>query len=82
MDAGDTPEEACLYALEMISDKTRAARLQRPSGKPNFQVLFYAVRKDGMYGSASMWSGRQFAVSDQTGARREDCAFLYDRADW
>ncbi len=82
MESGDTPEDACLYALRMIADKTRVARLQRPSGKPNFQVLFYAVRRDGTYGSASMWSGRQFAVSDVQGARHEDCAFLFDRADW
>ncbi len=80
MDAGDHPTDACLYALKKIADYTKPARLLDDRGRPNFQVLFYAVRKDGAYGSASMWSGGRFAVAGAgSGARIEDAAFLYER---
>ncbi|RMH26995.1 MAG: asparaginase [Planctomycetota bacterium] len=80
MDAGDHPTDACLYALKTIADRTKPARLLTDDGRPNFQVVFYAVRKDGAYGSASMWSGRTFAVAGAgSGARHEACAFLYER---
>jgi len=80
MDAGDHPTDACLYALKKIADTTKPARLLTDDGRPNFQVVYYALRKDGAYGSASLWSGRQFAVAGAgSGSRREDCAFLFER---
>jgi len=79
MNAGDDPEEACLSALKHIADRTKTKRLLDSRGRPNFQVLFYALRKDGAYGSASMWSGREFAVSDGVSTRHESCAYLYER---
>lgn len=80
MDSGDSPTDACLYALKKIADYTKPARLLDESGRPNFQVLFYALRKDGAYGSACMWGKRKFAVADRAqGTRLEDCASLYER---
>jgi len=78
MGAGDHPTDACLAVCKRIADRTRLSRLKRPDGRPNFNVVLYAVRKDGAYGSACMWGGRQFAVADSKGARLEDCAFLYE----
>jgi N4-(beta-N-acetylglucosaminyl)-L-asparaginase len=80
MDAGDSPTEACLAVLKMIADRTRAKRLLDASGRPSFGVTFYALRKDGAYGSASMWSGVKFSVCDARGERREECASLFQRA--
>jgi len=79
MEAGDHPTDACLFALKKVADRTKAPRLLNDRGEPNFNVIFYAVRKDGAYGSACMREGRQFAVADATDARREDCAFLFPR---
>ncbi|HEX9795247.1 MAG TPA: N(4)-(beta-N-acetylglucosaminyl)-L-asparaginase [Planctomycetota bacterium] len=84
MRAGDTPEAACLYALRRVAEQTeRMARWQPglwSSGRPTFQLRFYALRKDGLYGSASML-GREgeknFAVCDATGARREAGAIAF-----
>ncbi|MBX5494905.1 MAG: N(4)-(beta-N-acetylglucosaminyl)-L-asparaginase [Bryobacteraceae bacterium] len=81
---GMPPKEACLDVLKRISrnydqDLTRLAR---------FDIVFYALRKDGAYASASLWSGRRqreavstrkFAVNDGGESRLEDCAFLYER---
>lgn len=78
MEAGDTPTEACLHVLRHIISRTSARRLIRPDGRPAFDVVMYAVRKDGLYGSAAIRKGRAFAVCDANGARREPCASPYD----
>jgi N4-(beta-N-acetylglucosaminyl)-L-asparaginase len=82
MAAGDDPTEACLKVLRWIAAHTRRAALLNKRGEPNFDVKFYAVRKDGAYGGASMLKGNRgrarFAVHDGTEARLEDCAYLYE----
>jgi hypothetical protein len=53
-------------------------RLQRPGGRPDFNVSFYALNKDGEYGSASIYGPGGFAVAGAGGpARREDRAILF-----
>lgn len=78
MDRGLTPTEACLEVLKRIADKTREKRLQDSRGRPNFNVVMYALRKDGAYGSACLFAGRQFTVHDGTENRKLDCAYLFE----
>jgi hypothetical protein len=72
---GMAPKEACLDALKRIArnynnDKARLGR---------FDINFYALRKDGAYGSATLWQGQRrgarFAVNDGGESRHEDCAY-------
>lgn len=85
MRQGRDPKEACLEVLRRISrnydnDQARLAK---------FDITFYALRKDGVYGSATLWSGRSrngqirpqtFAVNDSgADSRLENCAYLYER---
>jgi N4-(beta-N-acetylglucosaminyl)-L-asparaginase len=85
MRQGKHPKDACLEVLRRIVQTTREKRLKTPDGKPNFSIKFYAVDKKGRYGSGSMYAvsetGKraQFAVADSRGARREDCAALYEK---
>jgi N4-(beta-N-acetylglucosaminyl)-L-asparaginase len=85
MRQGKHPREACLMTLERIARTTREKRLRDANGRPGFHITYYAVSKAGQYGSASMYGHnaagkrRQFAVADSSGARKEDCAFLYER---
>ncbi len=79
MDAGMTPTEACLAVLKHIADRTLEKRLRDEHGRPNFSVSMYALRKDGAFGSAAMYKGGFFTVHDGTEARRETCAYLYER---
>ncbi len=49
-----------------------------------FNLFFYALRKDGDYAAASLWSDagakpRRFAINDGGESRHEDAAFLYRR---
>lgn len=78
MRAGKSPEQACLDVLERIADHTEP-RLRDKQGRPRFGLKFYAVAKDGRYGSASMWSNGGFAVCDRNGARIEKSAYLYKK---
>lgn len=85
MRQGMAPQEACLEALKRIARNYRnnADVLNR------FDINFYALGKDGAYGAASLWDGRQrrgywadmqFAVNDGTGpSRLEKCAHLLER---
>ncbi len=79
---GDTPTEACLYALRRVAAQAERGSRWQPAlwkdGRPNFGLTFYAVRKDGLYGSANMRGGGRFAVCDSKGPRREACAALYE----
>lgn len=86
MRQGMPPKDAILDTLKRISrnynhDKTKLAQ---------FDINFYALRKDGVFAGGSLWSGqrrssdgsfvsRKFAVNDGGDSRLEDCVFLYER---
>jgi N4-(beta-N-acetylglucosaminyl)-L-asparaginase len=78
MRRGLTPQQACLETLQRVVATTER-RLLDDRGRPRFDLLYYAVGKDGSYGSAAMYSERKFAVADAKGARLEDCAYLFRR---
>ena len=63
MRSGMTPEEASLAMLDRVAKKTEP-RLRRQSGEANYQLTFYAVRRDGQFGGAAMWEGSSMAMHD------------------
>jgi len=81
---GMTAREACLDALRRVvrnfdGDRGRMAQ---------FDLNFYALRKDGDYAGASLWNAvvqggalvrRKFAVNDGSAGRLEECAYLFER---
>jgi len=81
MRKGMKPVDACLDALGRVArnyngDKKKLA---------TFHLYYYAVNKDGEFGSASLWkngyeSGKvaKFAVCDATGSRLETCRAFFD----
>ena len=81
MAAGMHPTDACLEVAKTIARRSKLQRrLIDDNGRPRFDVKLYALRKDGKFGSASIWSGASFAVADADGARTEPAAFVYERA--
>lgn len=54
MRMGDAPETACLNVCERIVERTKLARLQDAQGRPNFNVIFYAINKAGEVGGAQL----------------------------
>jgi N4-(beta-N-acetylglucosaminyl)-L-asparaginase len=72
---GMAPKEACLDALKRVArnyNNDRAKLLQ-------FDISFYALRRDGEYASASLWNGRKFTVNDGAESRVEPSAGLLER---
>lgn len=80
MRRGASPEEAALEALRRIARNYNQdmAKLRR------VQMVYYAVSKQGRFGSASMWSlrtsgkPRSFAFHDGSSARVVPCAYLFE----
>ncbi|HEX5438446.1 MAG TPA: isoaspartyl peptidase/L-asparaginase, partial [Gemmatimonadaceae bacterium] len=78
MRQGMTPEQACLATLKRVIPMTEK-RLLGSNGRPRFSLQYYALRKDGAYGAATLYQGARFAVADAKGARLEECAYLFTR---
>jgi N4-(beta-N-acetylglucosaminyl)-L-asparaginase len=83
MRKGMKPVDACLEALGRVArnyngDKKKLA---------TFHLYYYAVNKDGEFGSASLWKNgyeagkvAKFAVCDGAGSRLETCRAFFDEA--
>jgi len=76
---GAAPAEATMQAVQRAVHHTTEKRLLHQDGKPNFDLKFYALAKDGRFAGASIWSGGKFAVYADGKNRLEDCAFLFQR---
>lgn len=79
MEEGMTPTEACLAVARRIVDRTKEKRLLDGKGRPTFDVKLYALRKDGAYGSASIYQGGGLAVHNGETNLPVPGAFLFER---
>jgi N4-(beta-N-acetylglucosaminyl)-L-asparaginase len=81
MRQGKSPTEACLAALERVVRNYKAY----PERLKKVDLEYYALSKDGQYGSATLWRAnvrgveRTYAVHDGTQARMQPCTPLYDQ---
>jgi N4-(beta-N-acetylglucosaminyl)-L-asparaginase len=75
---GMHPRDATLEACKRIVATNKLKRLQDDKGRPNFDVKFYCVAKDGAFAGSSLWAGAKIAVHDGQGPRLVDCTPLYD----
>ena len=82
MRRGMSAQEAALDAVKRVERNYNGdrARLEK------FDLFFYALRKDGDYAAATLWSARrgerrrrQFVVNDGSGSRLVDAAYLHER---
>lgn len=78
MRRGLNPKDALIETLKRIVATNKAPRLRDAKGRPNFDIKFYCVTKDGRYAGAAMWAGAKMAVHDGDSARLVDCISLYD----
>jgi N4-(beta-N-acetylglucosaminyl)-L-asparaginase len=78
MRRGMGPKDACLDTLKRIS-----RNYNDDQSKMKFNITFYALRKDGAYGCASLFGPAnkpgKFAVNDGGESRLEDGVVLYAR---
>jgi N4-(beta-N-acetylglucosaminyl)-L-asparaginase len=76
MRMGKSPQEACLEVCQRILDHAIIPSLRDKTGKPNFNVKFYAINHKGEFGSAAIKGPYEYSVCNQHGARLEQGAFL------
>ncbi len=75
---GRKPVDAAVEALHRIVRWTEAQpRLQRPDGRPAFNVSYYVLNRNGELGAASLWPTR-YAVAVGDRAELRDGAHLFD----
>ena len=81
MRKGMKPADACLEAMGRVARNYNGDKKKLGT----FHLYFYAVNKDGEYGSASLWKNgyeeakiAKFAVHDGTGSRLEHCKTFFD----
>jgi N4-(beta-N-acetylglucosaminyl)-L-asparaginase len=81
MRKGMAPTDACLEAMGRVVRNYNGDKKKLTT----FHLFFYAVNKDGQYGSASLWKNTyarpkpaRFAVHDGTEARLENCKPFFD----
>jgi N4-(beta-N-acetylglucosaminyl)-L-asparaginase len=74
---GMHPKDAGMEALKRVAQNTVEKRLQNKEGKPNFGLQFYVLDKQGRHAGVSL-NGKnvRYAVSDENGARLEECEIL------
>lgn len=61
MRQGQTPEEACLNVLKRVAARCEK-RLRDDAGLPRFGLKLYALRRDGVFGGASLRGEAEMAV--------------------
>ena len=80
MRQGMSPDQACMKTIERVIAMTER-RLLDARGRPLFDLQFYALAKDGRFGSATAYEGGRFAVADAQGARLVPMPFMFRRSD-
>ena len=80
MRQGMSPDQACMRTIDRVIAMTET-RLLDPRGRPLFDLQFYAVARDGRFGSATAYEGARYAVADSSGARLIPMPFKFARSD-
>jgi N4-(beta-N-acetylglucosaminyl)-L-asparaginase len=79
MRQGMSPDQACMQTIDRVIAMTERRLLDR-NGRPLFDLQFYALAKDGRFGSATAYEGGRFAVADSSGARLVPMPFKFSKA--
>jgi N4-(beta-N-acetylglucosaminyl)-L-asparaginase len=80
MRKGMSPADACLEAMHRVAKNYKNDKKKLRT----FHLFFYALNKDGVHGSASLWNNHydktpaQYAVHDGSEARLATCTPLFD----
>ncbi len=79
MRMGKSPEEACLAVCERIVSHTKLPYLLKKNGRPDFNVHFYAINKNGQHGAAGIYHNPEakYAIGDEDGVRLLDIPYLF-----
>lgn len=79
---GRSPKDAAFEALRRIAARTREKRLLDERGRPNFNVSFYVLDRQGRFAGAVLLGGprARFALCTEKGPELRTCEALFERA--
>ena len=77
---GLSPEAALMKVIERVIAMTET-RLLSDTGRPYFDLDFYAINKKGEFAGACCYEGSRFAICDAQGARHVSSAYLFRRGE-
>src|SRR5207253_4082845 len=81
---GMSPKDAGMAALKRVVANTIEKRLLNPRGKPNFNVIYYALNVKGDYGCVSLYETEKqqvrFAVCTEEGPRTVQAEAMFPGA--
>jgi len=80
MKDGMSPADAILDVLKRLCEQTKSPRLLTRPGRPNFDLNFYALRKDGAFAGGRIYGGGRYAVNDGKENKLRDSVYLFERA--
>src|SRR6202140_65587 len=80
MRQGLSPDQACMKTIDRVIAMTER-RLLDPSGRPLFDLQFYALSKDGRLGSATAYEGYRYSVAVSSGPRLFPMPFKFARSE-
>jgi N4-(beta-N-acetylglucosaminyl)-L-asparaginase len=78
MRQGRSPVEAGLEVLRRVADRTRDED-RNEQGRPRFNLQLFLIGADGSHAGVAMSGPKPYAVADESGARLEECEFLFER---
>jgi N4-(beta-N-acetylglucosaminyl)-L-asparaginase len=76
MRRGMTPEEACVEQMRRVAAHTEK-HWRDEQGLPRYDLRFYALRKDGLYGGAAMRGVGRFVAHDGREVKWPELQVLY-----
>jgi N4-(beta-N-acetylglucosaminyl)-L-asparaginase len=80
MRQGMSPDQACMKTIDRVIAMTER-RLLDANGRPLFDLEFFALSRDGQFGSACAYEGVRFSVADASGARLVPMKFKFARSE-
>jgi N4-(beta-N-acetylglucosaminyl)-L-asparaginase len=78
MRRGLTPKDAIMETVKRVVATNKTKRLQDSKGRPNFDVKFYALTKDGRFAGGGIWAGGKMAVHDGDSAKMVELTPLFE----
>ncbi len=77
MRQGMSPVEACQAGIKRVIKNALHKSLLKDNGQPNFNLKFYALNKNGNFGSASIYGPYEYSVHDGIDNKYHKGHFLF-----
>ncbi|MCB9058659.1 MAG: N(4)-(beta-N-acetylglucosaminyl)-L-asparaginase [Calditrichae bacterium] len=78
---GMSPKDACMEGIKRVISHAKTKELIKENGRPAFNIRYYALNKQGQFGSASIYGPAEFSVNDGNENKFHPSDYLYEWED-